>query len=336
MTATAQELLATRHLDIHLLGQLADEVATVETELRRLIASRTDAVEQVARLTLEAGGKRLRPALVSLCAKATQLPFNSARVVELGAAVEMIHMATLIHDDVIDEARTRRGRPTAAAEFGNTTAILSGDVLLAKAMAILANDADIPTIQAVSNAVVAMSESEVQEVSVRGRFDLSEDEYNAIVGGKTARFVEVCCELGALVTHAPESVRAALRTFGYHVGFAFQIVDDLLDYRGDHRTGKATGTDFRDGQMTLPLIYLRENLSEAEGAIARHRFGNGASEDEIRMIAGWMDTRNAFARCESLAIWHVDTALAALREIPASGSRDVLEAVAEYVLQRRV
>jgi octaprenyl-diphosphate synthase len=237
---------------------------------------------------------------------------------------------------VIDDAKTRRGRPTAAAELGNPAAILSGDVLLAKAMTILAEDGDLQVIRVVSQAVHDMAEGEVTELAARGHFDLAEDEYYRIIESKTGRFIEACCEVGAIIADASEEQTEALRHFGVAVGIAFQIVDDLLDYRGDRsKTGKATGTDFRDGQMTLPMIYLRGTLSEGEEKIARARFGNGASDDEIRMIADWMDTRGAFAGSEAEADLRISKAREALNVLPESRSRQVLQAVADYVLLRK-
>ncbi len=337
MIASAQEFVAQRSLDMDLLAEVAEDVNRVEEELRRQILSRVDLVERVSRLTLEAGGKRLRPAFIALSAKAIGNAFEEERVVKLGASLEMIHMATLIHDDVIDDAKTRRGKPTAAAELGNTAAILSGDVLLAKAMSVLASDADLTVIRVVSTAVETMAEGEVRELQARGDFDLTEAAYEEIVELKTGRFIEACCHVGALIANATPDEVSALSTYGKHVGLAFQIVDDLLDYRGDKaKTGKSTGTDFREGQMTLPMIYLRETLSDAEEKIARHRFGNGASDDEIRMIADWMDTRGAFERAENEARRRVGIAKEALLTLPESHSRQVLEAVADYVLFRKV
>jgi octaprenyl-diphosphate synthase len=249
--------------------------------------------------------------------------------------MEMIHMATLVHDDVIDNSATRRGRPTASAEFGNTAAILSGDVLLAKAMALLARDGDLEVIRTVSEAVVEMAEGEVRELEVRGDFDLEEASHIDILRRKTASFIQACCEIGALTAGATPAERAALRSYGYHVGIAFQIVDDILDYRGDKsKTGKVIGTDFRDGQATLPLIYLRPTLSDAESKIARKRFGNAAGDDEIRMISDWMDSRGAYAKSEAAADAHVLAAKEALTALPTSTSRELLETVGDFVLQR--
>ncbi len=317
------------------LAAVAAEVDLVEQELRRQMASRVALVEQVGSHTLAAGGKRLRPAFVTLAARATGLPYEPDRTRRLGACMEMIHMATLIHDDVIDNSATRRGKDTAATLFGNTSSILGGDVLLARAMVILAQDGDLEVIRTVSQSVVEMAEGEVRELETRNDFELNEADHLEILRLKTASFIQCCCEVGAMVAYAPAPLRDALRDFGYHVGMAFQIVDDLLDYRGDKaKTGKPLATDFREAQATLPLIYLRENLSEKESEVARMKFGSGVSDEEIRMICDWMETRGAFKMAESTAQDHVEAALEALSVLPPSPERDVLESVAAFVMNR--
>ena len=286
-------------------------------------------------MTMRAGGKRLRPAFVALAAAATGRPFDPIRTRRLGVGLEMIHMATLVHDDVIDHATTRRGRPTAAAEVGNTASILSGDVLLARAMSLLAEDGDLELIRNVSAAVIDMAEGEVREVEVRGDFDLSVADHLDVLRRKTASLVEACCEGGAIVAEASAAEREALRSYGHHVGLAFQIADDVLDYRGDPaKTGKPLAGDFREGQATLPLILLRHRLSEPEAQNVRTKFGGGVSDDELRMFADWMERRGAFAEAESIAREHVDAALRALDTLPETPERDLLRTVAEYVVRR--
>ena len=336
MTATAFQAMSQGRVDPELLEQISAEVAIVEQELALQVRSQVQLVEKVGRHTLEAGGKRLRPAFVTLAAQATTLPFDVERTRKLGACMEMIHMATLIHDDVIDNSATRRGRPTASAEYGNTAAILAGDVLLSKAMVLLCNDGDLSIIRSVSKAAVEIAEGEVRELTVRGQFDLDEATHLEVLRMKTASFIECCCEIGGIVSGAPVDVQQALRSFGFHVGMAFQIIDDILDYRGDQsKTGKPIATDFREGQATLPLIYLRESLSEAESTMARRRFGNGVSEDEIRMICDWMDTRGAFVRSEQAASAHINQAILTLELLPESPTKALMETVANHVIRRQ-
>lgn len=317
-----------------LLEQIREEVEWVELELAQQVTSRVRLVDQVGRHTLTAGGKRLRPAFVSLAARATGLSFNPARARKIGAAMEMIHMATLVHDDVIDHAATRRGQATASSIHGNTVAILSGDVLLAKAMAILAQDGDLEIIRMTSQAVVEIAEGEVRELECRGRFDLDEAEHLEVLRMKTASFIQGCCEAGALIAGAEPAVRSALGTYGRHVGMAFQIVDDLLDYQSNE-TGKPRAADFREGQATLPLIHLRGSLEAAEEAQLQARFGTSATELEIEELVGWMRARGALAKAEAAARREGDNALAALRALPDAPARELLAQVVEFVLCRR-
>jgi octaprenyl-diphosphate synthase len=249
--------------------------------------------------------------------------------------LELIHMATLVHDDVIDESSSRRGRPTAAFEFGNTASVLSGDVLLAKAMRILAEDGDLAIIRCVSQGVVEMAEGEVRELAARGDFDLSESEHLDILQMKTASFIQTACEVGALAAGAPEATRKTLARYGRSMGMAFQIADDLLDYQGDpHRTGKPSAVDFREGCATLPLIFLRETLTSSERSAAAGWFGNGAMDENVERIRSWMAARGAFERTGAAAKAYVEEALSALRDLPETADKTLLSAVAEYVVGR--
>lgn len=318
-------------------GALLSEVAAlVEPELERAISSEVRLVEDVGRHTLRAGGKRLRPAFVFLAARAAGGETAEERLVRLGACLELVHMATLIHDDVIDRAPLRRGRATAASLFGNAASILAGDVLLAKAMAILADDGDLSIIRTVSAAVVEMAEGETLEVASRGNFDLPADEHLRIVRMKTASFVECCCRVGALAAGAPAAVVDALGAYGATLGMAFQIVDDLLDYRGRPEvTGKPTGSDFREGCATLPLISLRPRLTEEELGFARLKFGNGVSDEEIALIVKWMEERGAFGEAAACARSYAERATEALRGVPEGWPRDALSQAVSFVIERQ-
>lgn len=313
-----------------ILAEIAEEIRLVEEELRGHVSSQVKLVHEVGRHTLDAGGKRLRPALVVLAARATGVPFDAARARKLGACMEMVHMATLIHDDVIDHSATRRGKPTAAAVFGNTASILSGDVLLSRAMAILAEDGDLAIIRQVSSAVVELAEGEVMELEARGDFGLTRDDHYAILRMKTASFIEACCRVGALVSGEATEAGDALGAYGHHLGLAFQIVDDLLDYQGDPaKTGKPQATDFKEGCMTMPLIALRDG----EGITSLEGFGDESAD--VAEVLTLMDRHGAFARTRAVAESHVEQAIAALRTLPDTKDRALLEGVAHFVLERQ-
>jgi len=308
----------------------------VEDELNRVVETDVKLVSDVARHTLRSGGKRLRPAFVSLAARAAGKDFDQEQAVRVGVAMELIHMATLVHDDVIDNADLRRGRPTAGAVFGNTAAVLSGDAFLGRAVGLLVQDRDSDVIAAVAEAVQDMAIGEVREVETRGLFDLSEQDHLWILDKKTASFIRCCCRVGAVLAGAPQPTRDSLASFGYHLGMAFQIADDILDYRGRRdMTGKSIGTDFREGCATLPLIRLRPKISEAEREVVEQKFGNGVTEDEIRMIGSWMEARGAFEESENVAREHVRAACKAIRTLPDSPARDILDGLAEFALERK-
>lgn len=315
---------------------VAAYVVAVEEELKAQVKSTVWSVEQVGEITRSGGGKRLRPALVYLSASATGLPFNLDRAIKIGACMEMIHMATLIHDDVIDDAATRRGNPTAFSVYGNTASILGGDVLLAKAMQILAEDGDLDMIRMTSQAVVDLAEGEVEELELRGRFTLLLEDHLRVLRKKTASFIECCCRAGAVCAGASTSSQDTLGVYGHHIGMAFQIADDILDYRGDHeKTGKPLATDFREGQATLPLISLIPLLSDEEKAFTDHKFGNGVTDDDLKMIIGWMEQRGSFDLADRHALDEVEQAVAALITLPQNDERELLASVADFVVQRQ-
>jgi octaprenyl-diphosphate synthase len=322
------------------LGQIGDAVTDairdVEQELDNLCRSTVSVAENVRLHTLESGGKRLRPVFVSLGAQATGLPFDRRRVIRLGACMEMIHMATLIHDDVIDNSPLRRGKPTASATFGAAESVLAGDGLLAKAMMVLAEDGDLNIVHKVASAVAEMADGEVFELATRNNFDLTEEEHLRVLRMKTAAFIESCPVIGGKVAGASPEVEEALRLYGHNIGMAFQIVDDLLDYHGtEDQTGKARAVDFREGCATLPLIYLRPLLSDQEREVARLKFGNGVMDDELAMIGEWMRSRGASDQAREKANSYLNEALAALVGVPDPKTRTLMERLAHFIVDRK-
>lgn len=318
-----------------LAARIASEVAAVESVLEASIESQVKLVHDVGRHTLRAGGKRLRPALAMLCAQATGLPVPADRVRRLAASLELVHMATLLHDDVIDRSSTRRGLPTAAAVFGNTASILSGDVFLSKAMAILAQDGDLGIIRAVSASVVDLAEGEVLELDSRGRTDLSVDEHLRILDLKTASFLRACCEVGARAVGADDGTRQQLGDYGFALGIAFQICDDLLDYQGDHaKTGKVRGTDFREGCPTLPLLVGLPQLAQDDRQFVVNCFGNEPSDADVESVLTILDAAGAFAEARRMAVAWADKAVAALENLPGGEPVQVLGRIAAFTIGR--
>lgn len=331
------EAVAAKLKDSGLAEQLAADFIAVEEILRNVVLSDCSTVERVASDLVMAGGKRLRPMLVVLAARACGREELDVRVYQAAAAAELIHMATLIHDDVVDEAATRRGLPTAFSLFGRSAAVLSGDVLLAKAMQLLAQAGSIEVIRVISRAVVAMAEGEVREVETRGNFDLTRSEHFDILRLKTAEFMAACCEAGGILSDANLAQRQALARYGLHVGLAFQIVDDILDYAGDPDvTGKPRCTDLVEGCATLPFILMRERASQHHRDQMATLFGNPSGDAKaIANLAKQMRSQGVLDEAERAARDHIAQAVAAVRSLPESDARGFLEEVTELVLARK-
>lgn len=310
-------------------------IQQIEDELKHQTRSTVASVEGVASLTLLAGGKRIRPILAILSAFSVCDKCDQQRLIKLGCALEMVHMATLIHDDVIDDSKTRRGHPTAASEFGNTKAILSGDVLLARAMRMLALDGDLEIIQSVSEAVVKLAEGEVLELEARGNFDLSVGDHLQILEKKTAALISCSASVGAIVAGANAMERRAVEMYGHHLGLAFQIADDLLDFRGNKsKTGKPWATDFREGQATFPLILAKPNLSEEQCSLVKEKFGNGVTDPELLNICGLFEAHGSFEQTENFACEESSKAVQCISELRPTPYRALLEQIARFVVER--
>lgn len=310
-------------------------LSRVDAELGTLCASEVELADCVAEAMLQAGGKRLRPLLVIASYRAAGgNPESEQRAIRLGACFEMIHMATLLHDDVIDDASTRRGQPTAFAMFGPTAAVLSGDVLLAKAMQVLAEDGEIEIIRAASQAVVDLAEGEVLELQSRSIHDLDLKTYELIIQKKTASLIECCCRVGAMAAGSEPEVVDALGRFGFHVGRAFQYVDDLLDYRGrEAELGKVPGTDFAEGAATYPWILLLRARPHKQSRRLLRGFGSGQAA-RVDLARRSMENLRIFEQVESEAREELRLAQSQLARLPETADRVTLHSVAEFVVTR--
>ena len=318
------------------LDYVRPDLEAVEARMNEDLGSDVRTVYALTRHILNAGGKRLRPAMLALSARAIQPDLHNDRLATVGAAVEFVHMATLVHDDVVDNTATRRGQPTANAVFGNGVAVLSGDYILARAMRLLALDGDLRIIRTVSEITVDMSEGEVMEISATGKPDLALTDYLEILRKKTAVFVEGCCRCGAILAGAEERFEQALADYGYRLGMAFQLADDLLDYTGDPCvTGKPRGSDLRDGRATLPFLLGLETATVREKKRLLTAFGNARLDDEdVLEVCGILTNHGAFERTRESARDHVEKADAALSLLPPSTARECFTALTGFVVQR--
>ncbi len=320
-----------------LLEAVLPDLQAVEERIQQEISSPVRTIWSLGGHVLSSGGKRLRPALVCLSAYATGLPVERNRLIPLAAAVELMHTATLIHDDVVDNTTTRRGRPTASALFGNGVTVLTGDYLLAKAMNLLAEDGDIAIIRTISQIAIEMSEGEVMQMIHTGDASISEQTYFDIIRKKTAVFIQGCCRAGALVAGASEPIVEALSRYGYHIGMAFQIADDLLDYIGNPaRMGKPVGNDLREGKFTLPLIIALRESTPADRERLLRMIESPVKDGEIQQVVKIIRRYDGFAQTQAIAAHHVRQAAEALCLLPSSTIRESLMALCDYIVEREV
>jgi len=312
------------------------DLNNVERSLQAAAASEVHPVDALAQHVLLAGGKRLRPATVILTARALSREPDADRIVTVAAAMELVHTATLVHDDVVDNTSVRRGAATANAVFGNGVAVISGDFLLARAVSMLARESDTRLLRTVADVTADMSEGEVQELVTTGEPELTEKAYFGLIGKKTASFIEGCCRCGAIVAGADGLGENAVANYGLNMGLAFQLADDLLDYVGDPaKTGKAVGTDLREGRATLPFLYGLRHASDGARERLLSSFANPSlREATISTVIRTLDTLGAFDHARKVAHEHANAAKLSLSVLENSAYRQALSDLADYVVNR--
>ncbi len=316
----------------------------IDSELQRVDAVLRDELDSVvqtafaaSRHILDAGGKRLRPSLVILSARACGSDCDPERAIAIAAAVEMIHMATLMHDDVIDAAESRRGRRTVRSFWGNQVSVLTGDYMLSKATSIFGRDGDIRLIQLLSKATIAMTEGEIRQIEFQGNTGALSDQYLSIISDKTSEFMSTCCRLGVAVAGGSPEAEETLGAYGLNLGLAFQITDDLLDLIGDPEiTGKPVGGDIREGKITLPIILALEKASPADRArVEEIVHGDGATAEDIEFIRQLVPDTDAVEGTRSIAADYIKLAIENLGSLPKSDYRTSLEDLARLILRRK-
>jgi len=323
------------------LGALDRLLVATQSELAKvnaLILKRGDAhgemVPELARYLIEAGGKRLRPMLTVAAAilfgKGTGAQTNYA------AAVEFMHNATLLHDDVVDESDLRRGRPAARIIWGNQASVLVGDYLLGQAFLMMVETGKLDALEVLAKAATVIAEGEVFQLSKAGDLAATAADYDQVIRAKTATLFQAAAEVGAMAGGADEAGRIALRDYGMELGLAFQLVDDVLDYRGESGAmGKNTGDDLREGKMTLPVILTLAEANPAEREIITASLGKpDASDTALNQIVQIMTRHNALTRTIEEAHAHVRKAREALAPLPPSAMKTILSDIAEFYVSR--
>jgi octaprenyl-diphosphate synthase len=318
-----------------ILARVKNDLADIEVALEQNLNPYLDLVSQIAGHILFSGGKRLRPLLMVLSARICNYDGDYDKV--FSTIFEYLHAATLLHDDLVDEATLRRGKPVANSIWGNPAAVLVGDFLLARSLAIAAETKLPEVIKVVSNITENMSQGEIHQLMRKGHLDLTEAEYMEIIERKTAVLFQGTCCSGALIAGVPPKKKKALSDYGYNLGIAFQMVDDLLDYSRDSAVlGKEVGADLKEGKLTLPVIRSLisaglEDRTLMENIIKNKNFSINSFEILIKMI----DKCGGRTYTQHLATEYVQRAKEALAVFKNSETKETLLMIADYTLSRK-
>jgi heptaprenyl diphosphate synthase len=312
---------------------LKEDLQHVEKALERAIASKVPELQDSSLHLLRAGGKRMRPVFVLLAGRFGQ--YDLSRLEKVAVALELIHMATLVHDDVIDDADLRRGRKTVRAQWNNRMAMVTGDYIFAQALQKIGQLRDAGVHQILSQAIYQMCLGEIDQIRDLYSSQLSLKDYFYRIKRKTALLMAISCQLGAYVSNAEPRIVQHLYQFGYRIGMAFQMVDDVLDFTGDEKTlGKPAGSDLRQGNVTLPVIYALHHLAPEK----RERLQNflesqgqsGSLEEMIELVRH----SGGISYTLELSQRYLAKALASLEHLPPTGERESLRLIAEFTVRR--
>ena len=314
---------------------IAPELSAVEEEFGRQARSNIQVVAYMGDYLRASGGKRVRPALTILSNYAAGGNASEPNVIRMATVMEFLHAATLVHDDIIDNADTRRNRPSINSRFGNQTAVLMGDWLYMSAFETSLAERSLPVLDILTAVTRRMTEGELLQLTILGSSDVTEDQYFDILMRKTAYLFSACCEIGALLGTGDLELQLALRDYGMNLGAAFQLVDDLLDFTAtDDVLGKAAGVDLLEGKLTLPLIYLLETEQDMRAAV-RSVMRDGSYETISRAaLMRAAEQSGATERARRRAHDFATAARKSLDVLPHTKYRDALSSIPTFILER--
>jgi len=335
MTATVHSLRKPSEPSLDAMMTLvAADMNGVNAVILERMQSKVGLIPELAGHLIAGGGKRMRPMLTLACA--SLLGYSGSRHQKLAAAVEFIHTATLLHDDVVDGSGTRRGKRTANLIWGNPASVLVGDFLFSRAFELMVEDGSLKVLKILSHASAVIAEGEVEQLTAQRRIETGEEQYLQIIGAKTAALFAAACRIAPVVAEASDEAETALESYGRNLGIAFQLVDDVIDYASDATTmGKGVGDDFRDGKMTLPLIlaYARGTSSERafwEAAVS----GMRVSDQDLAQAIGLMRSSGALSDTIDRARHYGRRAIDALGLFPAGKAKAALTEAVEFAVAR--
>jgi len=314
-------------------GLVTADFEAVDKVVKQRLHSKVALVDQVATYIIYAGGKRLRPLLVLLAARACG--HSGERHIDAAAIIEFIHTATLLHDDVVDESSLRRGRDTANEVFGNATSVLVGDFLYSRAFQMMVTLDRMRIMQILADATNAIAEGEVLQLMNARDPDTTEARYLEVIQRKTAQLFQAGAEVAAVLSGANTVLQRALADYGRHLGIAYQLIDDVLDYQSDPATrGKNLGDDLAEGKPTLPLIFALRHSAPEHASLIREVIKNGGREGIDRIMAT-IESAGGLEYTARLAQTEADLALAALAALPDTPYREALAALVHFAVARK-
>lgn len=316
---------------------IISELDLVESRLETVVDTDVSTALDLSMHLFSAGGKRIRPALAIMSALACGGVADGCSLIDLAAATELIHTASLVHDDVVDETHERRGVVTVTAKWGNKISVLGGDFLLAKSFCLLAGVGNIEAIRVLSATAVKMTESEILQASSEGDLASWEAHYWRIIEDKTAAFMAACCECGAILSGASQDIRDALTRYGLYLGLAFQVTDDVLDIAGDPaQTGKDIATDLTHGKFTLPVLLALKDADEDWRTEILRRLGDGfLSRSQASEVARLVIDSGAVDMARDVAREHAVRACEQITVLAPSDYTSALHALASSLVDRK-
>ena len=317
------------HVELPALELVRDELALVEAKMRDMSDVEFAPLAEAFLKILDSGGKRLRPAVTILSARFYPCPLEP--LIALAASVETLHTATLVHDDVIDNALLRRGMPTLNASWSHGTTILAGDYLFARAASFAADAANVRLMRIFAQTIRTIAEGEIRQFFALRNWKQPREEYYQRIFAKTASLFSAACESGAVLSGAPEPHIQALKNYGYHLGMAFQIVDDVLDFTGDNAAlGKPAGNDLRQGTLTLPVFYYLQSYPDAADSLEREL----RSDDGVERVVMRIRDSQAIALSVGEARNFAAQAQASLAPLPDNPYRQALASLTDFAVTR--
>ena len=335
MTATVHTIRTKTEPSLDpLIDLVASGMNGVNAVILERMQSKVALIPELAGHLIAGGGKRMRPMLTLACA--TLLGYPGTRHHKLAAAVEFIHTATLLHDDVVDGSGMRRGKRTANLIWGNSASVLVGDFLFSRAFELMVEDGSLKVLSILSHASAVIAEGEVEQLTAQRRIDTDEEQYLAIISAKTAALFAAACRVAPVVAEASEEAELALESFGRNLGIAFQLIDDVIDYASNEATmGKGVGDDFRDGKVTRPVILAHARASSGDREFWRDAMaGERVSDDDLAYAVTLLRSTEALSDTIERARYYGRRAIDALAIFPASKSKAALVEAVEFAIAR--